>query len=164
MSSMATTAPSALLTRPTPTASATTSYIGHSSTYAQFQTIFFITIINSWILHLHINKRKILYCDFLCELAEVLAAASENQWTQDHQQKSRAPDSHQGGAHNPISVKKWGTCVVYAASSKDNRSCAHICSSCSTATHPIYLHHGHKDCFTQHHSVNLCHFSLLREK
>jgi hypothetical protein len=133
-------------------------------TCTQFQTIFFIAIINSWILHSHINERKILYHNFLHELAKALAAASGNQQTQDHQQKSTAPDSHQG-AHIPILVKKWGTCVICTAtSSKDHRSCTHICSGCSTATHPIYLHHGQKDCFAQHHGVNLCCFALLREK
>jgi hypothetical protein len=134
-------------------------------TCTQFQTIFFITIVNSWILHSHINERKILYCDFLCELTEALAAASGNQQTQDHQQKLTAPDSHQGGVHIPILAKKWGTCVVCTAtSSKDCGLCTHICSGCSTATHPIYLHHSQKDCFTQHHGVDLCHFASLREK
>jgi len=124
-------------------------------TRAQFISIFFLALVNSWLIYKHVQGDKdCTYRSYLRDLAEALARAGGHQQKREHPRtqlsKSVIPQVHLG-----ISVKVKGRCIVC-----DKHNCSRICAGCTTdSSHPIYVH---KQCFARRHAVALARFAVLQ--
>jgi len=125
-------------------------------TRAQFISIFFIALVNSWLIYKHVKGDKdYMYRSYLRDLAEALARAGGHHQKREHPRAQLSKSVIPQAAHLGISVKVKWRCIVC-----DKHNCSRICAGCTTdSSHPIYVH---EQCFARRHAVDLAHFAVLQ--
>jgi len=125
-------------------------------TCAPFICIFFITLVNSWLIYKHVKGDKdYTYHSYLHDLAEALVQAGGHHQKQEHPRAQLSKSVIPQAVHLGISIKLKGHCI---ACNKHN--CSRICTGCTiNSSHPIYVH---EQCFARSHAVNLAGFAVLQ--